>query len=333
MDELEIVELIRKRFSDLSFSKDPSRILKGIGDDAAVISPSRYGLLYTTDMMVEGIHFDLSFITPFQLGFKLVARNVSDIFAMAGEPEFLLLNICIPMNCKTSVGEGTEGPRSWRLEGFLNSFLEGVEEALKRYNITLIGGDFSSSPHRIYLSATLTGLSDKPVLRSGAMPGDRIYVTGTIGDSACGLEILKRKPDLPSEIKDFLQKRHLMPEPKAVHRKVRKINAMIDISDGLSLDLWRLCRESDRGALIYEEKIPLSPEMKEAAPRLSIDPLKLSLSGGEDYEMLFTTDELLTIEGITEIGTITNKKGLPEIKIVTRDGVIRPLKPEGYIHT
>ena len=272
--------------------------------------------------MVEGIHFDLSFMTPFQLGFKLVARNVSDIFAMAGEPEFLLLNICIPLN---------DG-----LKDFLNPFFDGIEEGLKRYNVALIGGDFSSSPGRIYLSATLTGFSKKPVLRSGAGLQDRIYVTGTLGDSACGLEILKRRPELPSGTKDFLIRRHLMPEPQAVHRKVEKIHAMIDISDGLCLDLWRLCRESGAGAIIYEEKIPISAEMKEAATLLGMDPLGLALSGGEDYEMLFTTDEVLQIEGITEIGMIVHKEegstAGTEIKIITRDGLIRPLKPEGYIH-
>jgi thiamine-monophosphate kinase len=327
VNELEIIELIRKRFSvpqvtvgeTAGIATDrQNRILKGIGDDTAVISPPKYPILYTTDMMVEGIHFDLAFISPFELGYKLVARNVSDIFAMAGEPEFLLLNLCLPFN------------RKRKIENFLASFLDGIDECLKRYNIRLVGGDFSSSPDRIFLSATLTGTSPSPVFRSGARPGDFIYVTGTIGDSACGLEILKRKAKLPSEIITPLVKKHLRPEPEPVHKKVSRLNAMIDISDGLAIDLWRLCTESSVGALLYEDKIPVSRELKEAASLMDLDILSLVLSGGEDYELLFTADDLIREPGLTEIGVIKEK---PDMEIMGSDGVVRPLRPEGYIHS
>ena len=331
MNELEIIDLIRRRFSagQIAFSSGEAkvgettitfdiqnRILKGIGDDTAVISPPKDPILYTTDMMVEGIHFDLSFITPFELGYKLVARNVSDIFAMAGEPEFLLLNLCLPFERD--------------IENFLASFLDGIDECLKRYNIRIVGGDFSSSPDRIFLSATLTGTSPMPVFRSGARPGDRIYVTGTLGDSACGLEVLKRKAKLPPEIVTPLVKKHLRPEPEPVHKKVSRLNAMIDISDGLAIDLWRLCNESSVGALLYEDKIPVSRELKEAASLMDLDILSLVLSGGEDYELLFTTDVMIREPGITEIGVIKEKPGL---EIMGRGGVVRPLKPVGYVHS
>ncbi|MFN3740089.1 MAG: thiamine-phosphate kinase [Thermodesulfovibrionales bacterium] len=309
MDELELIELIRNRFSPKN-----QRVLKGTGDDAAVIRASQQVSLYTTDMMVEGIHFDLSFITPFQLGFKLVARNVSDIFAMGGEPEFLLLNLCFP--------EGTK-------RDFVEELLDGIEECIRKYSIDLIGGDFSTSPEYIFLSATLIGVTSRQILRSGARPGDKIYVTGTLGDSACGLEILKRQVRLEEEIKYPLIKRHLIPEPRPLHKRIKDIHAMIDISDGLCLDLWRLCDESKAGAILFEEKLPLSHELLSASKILNTDPLTFALSGGEDYELLFTADKISEVEGITEIGTIIEEKGL---WITGRNGEKRPLRPEGFVH-
>lgn len=307
-NELEIIEFIRERF----FSADRG-IIKGIGDDTAVLRPQDSPLLITTDMMVEGIHFDLSFITPSQIGYKLVARNVSDIFAMAGEPEFMLLNLCIPPDL---------GP------AFIEELLEGIHKGVTKYGIRLVGGDFSSSPKGLFLSATLTGISPKPVFRSGAREGDYIYITGTIGDSACGLEILKQGVPIPSEIKLPLIKRHLTPEPSPLHKKIDSINAMIDISDGLSLDLWRLCRESGVGAIIYEERIPMSEEMIKASEILGVNPLQFALSGGEDYELLFTSGSSIKRDGITEIGMII-EEGL---FILNKDGKKRPLIPEGYTH-
>lgn len=309
MNELKIIELIKSKFT----LKSP-QILRGIGDDAAVISPSEEIELYTTDMMVEGIHFDLSFTEPFHLGIKLISRNVSDIFAMGGRPEFLLLNLCLPGNIK---------------EDFIEGLLEGLLHGTKIYGIVLAGGDVSLSPGHIFLSATIKGSSPRPVLRSGARPGDRVYVTGNLGDSACGLEILKRKAEIKKDIKEPLIRKHLMPEPRPVHNRVKNINAMIDISDGLSIDLWRLCEESNVGAVIFEERIPLSKELLEASGILGLDHLKLALSGGEDYELLFTTDEKLNLNGITEIGIITEKK---EIKIIDKNGQQRNLSPEGYLH-
>ncbi|MCX7794328.1 MAG: thiamine-phosphate kinase [Thermodesulfovibrionales bacterium] len=309
MNELKIIELIKKRFTQKS-----SKIIKGIGDDTAAVLPSSEIELYTTDMMLEGIHFDLSFITASQLGFKLISRNVSDIFAMGGIPEFLLLNLALPEGIK---------------EDFVEDFLDGLHKGTDRYGITLVGGDFSLSPGYIFLSAMLKGSASRIIQRSGARPGDIVYVTGTLGDAACGLEIMKRKAEIKKEIREPLIKKHLMPEPQPLHNKIKKINAMIDISDGLSLDLWRLCMESRRGAIIFEEKIPLSEELLIAAETLGLDPLKLALSGGEDYELLFTTDEKVTIEGITQIGIITEEEG---IRIIKKNGQEKSLIPEGYIH-
>lgn len=309
MNELKIIELIKSKFT-----VESPWIHRGIGDDAAVIFSSSEIELYTTDMMIEGIHFDLSFTEPLHLGFKLLSRNVSDIFAMGGKPEFLLLNLCVPGNIK---------------EDFIEGFLEGLLRGTERYGMAVVGGDFSLSPGYIFLSATIKGNCPQPILRSGARPGDLIYVTGSLGDSACGLEILKRRAKLKKEIMEPLTKKHLMPEPQPVHNRIKNINAMIDISDGLSLDLWRLCKESNVGAVIFEERIPLSKELLEASKILGLDPLKLALSGGEDYELLFTTKERFSSEGITDIGVITEEK---VIKIIDKNGRERVLSPEGYVH-
>lgn len=278
--ELSLLEILRKRFG-----KKSSAIVLGIGDDAAVIRPQKAHMLLTTDMMVEGVHFDLSWTTPFQLGFKLVSVNVSDIYAMGGNPKFLLLNF--------SAGKDTT------LE-FFSKFFDGIETAMKRYGVSLIGGDISSS-EKIVLSATVTGYAKKFLGRRGARAGDRIYVTGHTGDAACGLALMKtirkkiaieqgrkQKFPLPWDIVSPLIERHLMPVARDPQRFLKAATAMIDISDGLMLDISRLCRESNVGALVYAEKIPLSNELKKVSEYLGLSPFDLACGGGEDYELLFT---------------------------------------------
>ncbi|MDO9287384.1 MAG: thiamine-phosphate kinase, partial [Thermodesulfovibrionales bacterium] len=251
--ELSLLKTIRRRFTVKS--KD---VIVGIGDDAAVIKPRGKKLLITTDMMVERVHFDLSFTTPYQLGFKLVSVNVSDIYAMGGTPHYLLLDIA--MNKTTE-------------ESFVNSFFDGIQDAIKLYGISLIGGDISSSKNDMVAAASLIGYAEIPVKRSGAKPGNKIYVTGSLGDSACGLEVLKKavscqlsdgskkitaenyhliakfkKSGLTLNIIAPLLKRHLMPEARNPKNFVRHATAMLDLSDGLFIDLSRLCNESKVGA-------------------------------------------------------------------------------------
>ena len=170
--ELPLLEQIRKRFEKL-----PPNVLVGIGDDAALLKPTNEKLLVTTDMMVERVHFNLSFITPYQLGFKLVSVNVSDIYAMGGKPKFLLLNIAMNKNMDKDV---------------IDRFFDGVHEAMNLYNLSLVGGDLSASHKGMTLSATIIGYTKGYIKRSGAKIGDRIYVTGNLGDSACGLHLLKK---------------------------------------------------------------------------------------------------------------------------------------------
>ncbi len=339
--ELSLLEQIRKRFV-----KHSPEIVVGIGDDAALLKPIHKNLLVTTDMMVEGIHFNLDFITPYQLGFKLVSVNVSDIYAMGGKPRFLLLNIATNKNTEKEM---------------VDRFFEGINRAMKSYNVSLIGGDLSASKKGTSLSATLIGYVKRHIRRSGAKIGDKIYVTGYLGDSACGLELLKKiKRSIPFKnikvkIKEqrikrkesvyhaiqsklskwgltwddvgTLLKRHLTPEAKDPERFLQHATSMIDISDGLLIDLSRLCDESKVGARIYRENIPISSEMKKTAYRLGISAMKLALSGGEDYELLFTAPALAKIKAI-HIGHITESERI----IVDHLGRKKRFSAEGYKH-
>lgn len=315
--ELKFLDDIRSRFSGRSRA-----VLTGIGDDAAVLRPGKGKLLATTDFMLEDVHFDLDLITPFQLGFKLVSVNVSDIYAMGGKPRFVLLGIAAPA--------GTE-------KSFTDRLLGGVEAALGHYRALLVGGDVSSSPRKLVLSATVLGFSERPVKRSGARPGEFIFVTGSLGDSACGLELLRRigRPvelDRPLEkplawgVMGPLLRRHLMPEARRPGAVARHATSMIDVSDGLLIDLARLCAESKVGARIYEDRIPVSEQARAASAHMGLDPLRLAASGGEDYELLFTAPSprraAICIGEVTEKGMV----------MVDASGRERPARPEGYTH-
>jgi thiamine-monophosphate kinase len=340
--ELTLLEQIRKKFE-----KYPPDILVGIGDDAALIKHTNENLLVTTDMMVEGVHFNMDFMTPFQLGFKLVSVNVSDIYAMGGKPKFLLLNIAMRRNMDKKT---------------IDSFFDGVQEAMKLYSLFLVGGDLSASHKDMTLSATLIGYAKKYLKRSGAKVGDRIYVTGNLGDSACGFELLKKikKPipfpltppspsrgegkgegeGLKSSFRTFLFKfrltwedaepllrRHLIPEARNPKKFILNATSMLDISDGLLIDLSRICDESRVGARIYINNIPISSELKRVASGLRISPVKLALSGGEDYEMLFTAPSSKKVNAIY-IGDITESERV----IVYPSGRKRAFSAEGYRH-
>jgi thiamine-monophosphate kinase len=331
--ELLLLDRIRERFKSKS-----ENIIAGIGDDAAVIKPANRNLLVTTDMMVEKVHFDLRYMTPYQLGSKLISVNVSDVYAMGGLPAFVLLNIALNRNTEAA---------------FVDMLFDGIQDALKAYKIVLIGGDLSASKKDLVLSATLIGYAEKQILRSGAKAGDRIYVTGNLGDSACGLELLKRikcqvpltkdrsaknsalrlshsaflKLGLSWEVVGPLVRRHLMPEARNPKKIVQYATAMIDISDGLQIDLTRLCKESKVGARIFKEKIPISAEMKEAASLLGLSPLGLALTGGEDYELLFTAPPEKKVNAIY-IGDIVKSKK----SIVDSFGKEKPFSAGGYRH-
>jgi thiamine-monophosphate kinase len=316
--ELSLLEKIRDGFPDRARA-----VITGIGDDSAVLRSGPGKLLATSDMMVEGVHFDLGLITPRQLGFKLISANVSDIYAMGGRPRFALLDIA-------ATGDtGTD---------FIDGLLSGVKEALGLYGVSLVGGDVSSSGAGMALSATLLGFADRPVRRSGARPGDMIYVTGSLGESACGLGLLRsigrpvdlekgRNKPLGWDVMRPLLKRHLMPEARRPGALSKHATSMIDLSDGLFLDLTRLCAESGVGARIYEDRIPVSEETRAAAESMGLEPMRLATAGGEDYELLFTAPTGRKLKAAC-IGEVT-RGGLV---FVDKRGVEAPLRPEGYRH-
>ncbi len=341
--ELKLLKQIKRRFKNVN-----SDILIGIGDDAALLKSFKKNFLVTTDMMVEGVHFNLSYITPYQLGFKLVSINVSDIYAMGGVPRYLLLNLA--MNKNTLI------------ETF-DSFFDGVKRATLLYRLSLVGGDISSTNKGMILSATIIGYAQKSLSRSGAKIGDRIYVTNNLGDSACGLALLKmvktpvpiERINLKAKVKEVstknkdsmlrsfcselsekglewndvepLLRRHLLPEARDPEKFIRYATSMIDISDGLLIDLSRLCDESKVGARVFIKNIPLSLELKKTASHLGLSPTKLALSGGEDYELLFTAHRDKKVEAIY-IGDIIESERV----IIDKSGKKKTFIPEGYQH-
>lgn len=317
--EISLLKRIRERFQ--TRSRD---LVAGIGDDSAVIVPGRQNLLLTTDMMVEGVHFDLEYASYFHLGFKIVSVNASDIYAMGGAPRFLLLDIAAP---------GRTDERS------LESFFDGVQKAMTLYHMKLIGGDVSAS-RSLVISGTVFGYAKKPIMRSGARPGDRVYVTGHLGDSACGLALLRRirRPialergdrtnrPLSWSTMEPLLRRHLLPEARNPGRITGLATAMIDISDGLLIDLWRLCEESGVGARVHVGQVPLSSQLKKAASFLGLEPDVLAMTGGEDYELLFTAPPTRRVKAFC-VGEITDSEG----SIVERDGSVKTFSAEGYRH-
>jgi thiamine-monophosphate kinase len=302
--ELKLINILKRKFS-----KFPKDIIVGIGDDSAVIKTNKKKLLITSDMLVEGIHFDLSYTTPHQLGFKLITVNVSDIYAMGGKPTHFLINL--------SLKKDTE-------KKFFEDFFNGIQKAMIHYRVNLIGGDISSTLKNISLSATMLGYSDKVIRRNGAKIGDKIYVSGYLGDSACGLKILNtfKKPLLSDsgKLKDeykkliktkfnssslpdveYLIRRHLMPVADNSGVNIKKITSMIDISDGLLIDLSRLCDESKTGARIFLDRVPLSNELLRISNLLKIPAIKIALTGGEDYRLLLTSPTKINAYCIGEI--------------------------------
>jgi len=327
--EFQLIEHLRRRFGRTG----PSVVL-GIGDDAAITKlPPGHHLLLTTDLLTEGIHFTLSTATYESIGYKAAVANLSDIAAMGGTPHALAVSIAIPHSVNAA-----DVTRLYR----------GLMAACRPYGVSLIGGDTSASRHGLFVSVTLTGyVVPKRILRrDGARIGDIVYVTGTLGDSLAGLQILKtrlRKGISRRDIR-YLIARHHRPTPRIqagqflVARGLA--TAAIDVSDGLSGDLVHLCEQSAVGVEIDAAALPLSRACRAYAVATKTDPIQLALRGGEDYELLFTVpatrraalERLRRRAGcrLTPIGVIRPKRfGL---KLRTRRGDVLPLRNTSYQH-
>lgn len=282
----------------------------GIGDDAAVLNLGEKKILISTDLLLEGVHFDLAYVPLKHLGYKSVMVNLSDILAMNAIPSQILVSIGLS--------------NRFSLEA-VEDIYEGINIACKKYNIDLVGGDTSTSEKGLIISITSVGFAKKEsiVLRSGAKKNDLICVSGDLGSAFLGLQILEREkivylenpsiqPDF--ENKDYLIERQLKPEArKDIIDILLKENilptSMIDISDGLSSELIHICMASKVGCKIFEEKLPIDSLTSQTAMELNLDPTVCALNGGEDYELLFTVglqdfEKIKKIEEITIIGHI-----------------------------
>ncbi|MDP6908747.1 MAG: thiamine-phosphate kinase, partial [Flavobacteriales bacterium] len=265
--------------------------IKGIGDDAAVLGTEKKKTLVTTDLLLEGIHFDLSYAPLKHLGYKAVAVNLSDIYAMNGKPTQITVSLGLSSR--------------FSLEA-IDELYTGILLACEKYNVDLVGGDTSSSVSGLTISVTAIGEVDEDniVYRNGAKETDLICVSGDLGAAYLGLQLLEREkkifednpeiqPDLTGH--DYVLERQLKPEARAdiidiLELEKVKPSAMLDVSDGLSSDLMHICTQSDVGCRVYVDKIPVDHTAVNAAEELNIDPTTCALNGGEDYELLFTVD-------------------------------------------
>lgn len=307
----------------------------GIGDDAAIIEPGKKQIVVSTDMLVEGVHFDLTFCPLKHLGYKAVAVNVSDIAAMNAVPTQITVSLAI-------------GSR-YTVEA-IKELYDGMRIACENYNIDLVGGDTTSSNAGMIISITAIGEADPETItrRSTAKVNDIICVTGDLGAAYLGLQILEREkqaymvnPDMQPELQDkeYIVQRQLRPEARMdVIHELREMNiiptSMIDVSDGLASELMHICSQSGVGAAIYQDKLPADEQVLLTAEEFKIDPVTCILNGGEDYELLFTIkhtdfDKLKNHPDISVIGKITEQA--EGIVLVTPAGNAHPLKAQGWV--
>lgn len=318
-----------------NFKPKNSSTTKAIGDDAAVIDNKDLVSLVSTDMLIEGVHFDLSYMPLKHLGYKAVIVNISDIYAMNGIPEQITVSLGISNRFSVEA---------------LEDFYAGVQQACEVYNIDLVGGDTTSSLKGFIISITAIGKAKKENIayRNGAKVGDKICVTGDLGGAYLGFQVLNREkqihlqnPEIQPDLSNhqYIVGRQLKPEAQKsliefLHQNHITPTAMIDLSDGLASDLKHIAKESGVGCKIYDANLPISKEVFDQAMEFNLDPMTCALNGGEDYEMLFTIDpkdeaavELsgLDISIIGEIHSLENG-----CTIVTSTGNEHKLTAQGW---
>jgi thiamine-monophosphate kinase len=308
----------------------------GIGDDAAVIDSGDHFTLISTDMLVEGVHFDLSYTPLKHLGYKAVAVNVSDIAAMNGIPQ--QITVSIGLSNRFSVEA-------------IEELYEGIKVACEHYRVDLVGGDTTSSHSGLIVSVTAMGTvaKEKIAYRSGAKDKDIVCVTGDLGAAYMGLNVLAREkaawqgnpdaqPDLDSY--SYMVGRQLRPEARldiVLELGDAQVvpTAMIDVSDGLASDLFHICKQSKLGVAIFEDKIPMDAKMYESAVEFNLDPVTAALNGGEDYELLFTIsqDDYEKIKNHPDIHFIGYMHEEAKGKVLsTKGGNVVPLQAQGWKH-
>ena len=321
---------------------------KGVGDDCAVMHYGDKETLVSTDMLMEGVHFDLTYVDMKHLGYKSAMVNISDIFAMGGTPRQMTVSIALSKRFKVED---------------IEDFYEGLRMACDKWNVDIVGGDTTSSLTGLAISITVLGDADKEdvIYRSGAKDTDLICVSGNLGAAYCGLQLLEREksvyymqlqearkknkdavvdfqPDFSG--REYLLERQLQPEArgdilKTLRQAGVRPTSMIDISDGLSSEIMHICKESDTGCRLFEKEIPIDYQTAVMAEEMNMNLSTCALNGGEDYELLFTCpigdyEKVKEIDDIRIIGHIT-KKELGTL-LVTRDGQEFPLKAQGWQH-
>lgn len=329
MGEFGFVERLTKEITTVN-----KETVKGIGDDAAILQfGSDEEVLITTDLFMEGVHFDLTYFPLKHLGYKVVVANISDIYAMNGTPKQITVSLGIS--------------RKFCIED-IEELYSGIRLACEQYGVDIVGGDTTSSLTGLAISITATGTAPKgtAVRRSTAKETDLICVTGNLGAAYMGLQLLEREkiatagqdmqPDFAG--KEYILERQLKPEArKEVIEKLRSENikptAMMDISDGLASELMHICRQSGVGCRIYEERIPIDYQTAVMAEELNLNVITCALGGGEDYELLFTVpiadhEKVAAMKDVRVIGHIvSDTMGLA---LITRDGVEMQLKAQGW---
>lgn len=309
--------------------------LKGIGDDAAVIKyDAEKSTLVSTDMLVEGVHFDLTYVPLKHLGYKAVMVNLSDICAMNGIPKQITVSIAASNRFSVEA---------------IEELYAGMLFACKKHSIDLVGGDTTTSTSGLIISVTVIGEANKEdiVYRNGAKEKDLLCVSGDLGGAYMGLQVLEREkfvfkdnPNLQPDLvgNDYILERQLKPEARLDVIELLKSlgikpTSMIDVSDGLASELMHLCTQSDVGCELYEEKIPLDPQTFDRAREFSLDPTVCALSGGEDYELLFTVpmdeyEKIKNVPDFTIIGHITPKTA--GINLIAKAGTSHPITAQGW---
>jgi len=317
-----------------NFKINQKTTLKGIGDDGAVLDFKNKKVVISTDLLVEGVHFDLAYMPLKHLGYKSVVVNLSDICAMNATPTQITVSIAVS--------------NRFPLEA-LEELYQGIALASQIYNVDLIGGDTTSSQKGLILSVTAIGEAEPEDLtyRNGAKPTDLVVVTGDIGSAYMGLQVLEREkqvfqvnpnnqPDLSQYT--YLIERQLKPEARTdiknlIEQLGLKPTSMIDISDGLSSEILHIAKQSKVGCQLYEDKLPFDPQFISVCEEFNLDATTIALSGGEDYELLFTIDinDFDKIKGnpnFTVIGHITEKT--QGVNLVTRANTLIPIKARGW---
>ena len=326
LGEFGLINLIRTATTRCgNFGRTPWReVLLGIGDDAAAWQIGNRIQLATTDTLVQGVHFDLGIITWQELGWKALAVNLSDVAAMGGIPNYALLSLALPARLELK-----------DVSAFINSFTRAAAE----FGVAIVGGNVTTAPNTV-ITATIIGRSKGKTMleRSTASSGDQIAVTGYVGVSAAGLEMLKGTAISDPRARDVLRQAHLRPMPRVKEGQIlveQGVRTAIDISDGLVADLDHVCESSRVSAKINVEQVPVHPAVAAHFPGSQ----ELALSGGEDYELVFTADKATVARAkralscpVTVIGNITEEELPTRVLVVDSKGTIIPYKKKGWDH-